>query len=42
MSNEEADRLMETFEKWDMKHAKSDFINKMERKLTRKERSGRY
>ena len=41
MSNEEADALMESFEKWDVKHAKHDFIRKMERKMTRKERFGR-
>jgi len=41
MSNEEAERLMDTFEKWDAKHAKHDFIDRMEKKLNRKERSGR-
>lgn len=38
MSNEEAEKLMETFEKWDNKRAKHDFISRMERKLNRKER----
>ncbi len=38
MSNEEADKLMETFEKWDAKHAKHNFISKMERKMHRKEK----
>lgn len=38
MSNEEAERLMESFEKWDAKHAKRHFINKMERKMHRKEK----
>lgn len=38
MSNEEAEQLMESFEKWDVKHAKHNFIDKMERKLSRKER----
>jgi len=40
MSNEEAEALMEQFEKWDAKHAKHDFIRRMERKLVRKERFG--
>jgi hypothetical protein len=38
MSNEEADALMEQLEKWDAKHAKHNFIHRMERKLGRKER----
>ncbi len=38
MSSEEADNLMETFEKWDSKHAKQNFISKMERKMHRKEK----
>lgn len=38
MSSEEADELMENFDKWDTKHAKHDFIHRMERKLNRKER----
>ncbi len=37
MSNEEAEALMENFEKWDAKHAKQDFLRRMERKLSRKE-----
>jgi hypothetical protein len=37
MSNDEAEALMEQFEKWDAKHAKQDFIHKMERKLNRKQ-----
>jgi len=41
MSSEEADELMEEFEKWDAKHAKHDFISRMERKLNRKERYSR-
>lgn len=40
MSNEEAEALMDEFEKWDVKHARHDFIRRMERKLTRKERLG--
>ncbi len=40
MSNEEADALMEDFEKWDAKHAKQDFIHRMERKLGRKQQYG--
>lgn len=38
MSNEEIEALMESFEKWDAKRAKHDFIHRMERKLHRKER----
>ncbi len=38
MTNEEAETLMENFEKWDAKQAKQDFIHRMERKLGRKER----
>ena len=41
MSNDEAENLMDNFEKWDAKHAKQDFIHRMERKLTRKERFSR-
>jgi hypothetical protein len=41
MSNEEVEELMDSFDKWDMKHAKQDFIHRMERKLSRKERSQR-
>lgn len=41
MSIEEADALMESFDKWDEKHAKQDFLHRMERKLSRKERSQR-
>jgi hypothetical protein len=38
MSNEEAEALMDTFErKWKAKH-KRDFIGRMERKLNNKER----
>ena len=38
MSDEEAEALMEQFEKWDAKHARHDFIQRMERKLSRKEK----
>jgi len=41
MSNEEAERLMDDFEKWDSQNRKRDFITRMERKLHRKERFGR-
>lgn len=40
MSNEEAEKLMEEFEKWDNKHAKHNFISRMERKMHRKEKVG--
>lgn len=39
MSNEEVEALMDQLEKWDVKHAKHNFIHRMERKLGRKERS---
>ena len=42
MSNEEAEQLMDTFEKWDEKHARHNFITRMERKLNRKERYTRH
>ncbi len=38
MSHEEAELMMEELEKWDAKHAKQNFISKMERKLHRKEK----
>jgi hypothetical protein len=38
MSNDEVEALMDQLEKWDAKHAKHDFIHRMERKLDRKER----
>ena len=41
MSQEEVDSMMESFEKWDVKHAKQDFIHRMERKLSRKEHHGK-
>lgn len=41
MSNEEAEDLMNEFERWDAKQAKLQFINRMEHKLFRKERLGR-
>ena len=41
MSNEEADALMNRFERWDAKEAKHNFITRMEHKLYRKERLGR-
>jgi hypothetical protein len=39
MSNEQAEEIMGQFDKWDQKHAKHEFIARMERKLHRKERS---
>ncbi|MDL2363651.1 MAG: hypothetical protein QFB86_04695 [Patescibacteria group bacterium] len=41
MSYDEAEQLMDTIEKWDTKHAKHEFLSRMERKLSRKERAGR-
>jgi len=37
MSNDEIEALMDSFDKWDAKRAKHDFIQRMERKLHRKE-----
>ena len=39
MSNDEADALMEDFDRWNAKEAKRSFIHRMERKLGRKERA---
>lgn len=38
MTHEEAEEFMHSFDKWDTKHAKQDFLSRMERKLHRKER----
>ena len=38
MSSDEADEIMAQFERWDDKRARHNFISKMERKLSRKER----
>jgi hypothetical protein len=40
MSSDEAEELMDAFEKWDSRQAKHEFINRMEHKLYRKERIG--
>jgi len=40
MSSEEAEALMDEFEKWDSRQAKHAFITRMEHKLYRKERIG--
>jgi hypothetical protein len=37
MSSDEAEALMEEFEKWDSKSAKRKFISRMEHKLHHKE-----
>lgn len=41
MSDYEEEQFMERLEKWDAKHAKHDFIARMERKLGRKEKYSR-
>ncbi len=41
MSNEEAEALMNVYERWDAKQKRHEFISRMERKLNRKERRGR-
>lgn len=42
MSGEEADLLMQEYEKWDNRSRKRDFLARMERKLYRKERLNRH
>jgi hypothetical protein len=37
MSLEEAEDFMNSFDRWDAKHARHDFLSRMERKLHRKE-----
>lgn len=41
MSSEEAETLMENFDKWDSQQRKRDFIVRMEHKLYRKEHRSR-
>ena len=41
MSSDEAEQLMDAFEKWDSHAQKREFISRMERKLHRKERFNR-
>lgn len=41
MSEYEEDKFIEQIEKWDVKHARHNFIARMERKLNRKEHFGR-
>ena len=41
MSYDEAERLMDEFEKWDSTSRKRDFIDRMEHKLHRKEKLSR-
>jgi hypothetical protein len=38
MSNDEAEALMNEFEKWDNKYARDKFLHRMEHKLNRKYR----
>lgn len=40
MSEYEEDQFMAQIQKWDTKHARHDFVAKMNRKLDRKERFG--
>ncbi|MEI8338554.1 MAG: hypothetical protein WCF91_01340 [bacterium] len=42
MSNDEAEKLMEDFEKWDTKQARYSFIKRMERKFQRKSKARRH
>lgn len=41
MSQEDAEELLDRFEKWDAKNARHNFITRMERKLYRKEHANR-
>lgn len=41
MSESEAELIAKQFEKWDQKQAKHDFIERMERKLFRRDKSYR-
>jgi hypothetical protein len=41
MSEYEEDKFMEQIQKWDAKHARHNFLEKMNRKLDRKEHSDR-
>lgn len=41
MSDEEAEALMEDFDRWNAKKEKQAFIRRMEHKLNRKEKYGR-
>lgn len=36
MSGDEADQLLDRFERWDSKRNRRDFIHRMERKMYRK------
>ena len=38
MSYNDAEEIMESYEKWDLKHARRNFLEKMERKMARKQR----
>jgi hypothetical protein len=41
VSETEVEKLMEQMDRWDAKHAKHEFIARMEKKLHRKERQNR-
>jgi hypothetical protein len=41
MSHDEAEAIESQYDYWDAKHAKQDFIRRMEHKLGRKERQSR-
>lgn len=38
MSENEAELITKQYEKWDQKHAKHDFIERMERKMFKRDR----
>jgi len=42
MSENEAELITKQFEKWDQKHAKHNFIERMERKMFKKDRPYHY
>ena len=42
MSEIEAELIIKRFEKWDQKHAKQDFIARMERKILKRDKEFRH
>ena len=42
MSENDAEIILKQFEKWDQKHAKHDFIERMERKMFKRDKSFSY
>lgn len=42
MSGDEAEAFMNRLDKWDAKHARRDFLHKMERKFRRREHGASF